>query len=361
MAALLTSERNNTDKVVEYVNESSRMKIEILPPDINTSFTNFTVTDEKNIRFGLMAIKNIGKAALENIIETRKGSKFENIFDFSRRVDSRVVNKKVVESLIKSGAMDSFNLRRAQMVAILDKILNKNAKKEDPSQLRLFSAPVDESIPDIEEWPLLQILNFEKSLLGIYLTGHPLSSYSSLVNYLQREKIIRLWEHSRQGDVMICGIVEKVKNITTRRKGQRMAILKLEDETGSIEVFVFPRLFEECAFYLRETAILVIKGKVETKDEVPKVLASQVIPVEKVSDYIKGVNISLENNGISLNNLKSVFLNHKGQTPVYFSFKDSKLKGVKVKTGSKFCIALDEKGLKEIGTAVGEENLSLTL
>ncbi|NQT28694.1 MAG: hypothetical protein HQ570_03765, partial [Candidatus Omnitrophica bacterium] len=361
MAALLTSERNNTDKIVEYVNESSRIKIEVLPPDINTSFTNFTVTDEKNIRFGLMAIKNIGKAALENIIETRKGSKFENIFDFSRRVDSRVVNKKVVESLIKSGAMDSFNLRRAQMVAILDKILNKNAKKEDPSQLRLFSAPVDESIPDIEEWPLLQILNFEKSLLGIYLTGHPLSSYSSLVNYLQREKIIRLWEHSRQGDVMICGIVEKVKNITTRRKGQRMAILKLEDETGSIEVFVFPRLFEECAFYLRETAILVIKGKVETKDEVPKVLASQVIPVEKVSDYIKGVNISLENNGISLNNLKSVFLNHKGQTPVYFSFKDSKLKGVKVKTGSKFCIALDEKGLKEIGTAVGEENLSLTL
>ena len=361
MAALLTSERNNTDKIVEYVNESGRIKIEVLPPDINTSFTNFTVTNDQNIRFGLMAIKNVGKAALENIIETRKASKFGSIFDFSRRVDSRVVNKKVIESLIKSGAMDSFNLRRAQMVALLDKILNKSAKKEDPSQLRLFSDPVDESVPDIEEWPLLQILSFEKALLGIYLTGHPLSSYSSLVNYLQREKIIRLWEHPRQGDVMICGVVEKVKNITTRRKGQRMAILKLEDETASIEVFIFPRLFDECAFYLREATILVIRGKVEAKDEVPKVLASQVIPVEKVSDYIKSANISLENNGISLNNLKSVFFNHKGQTPVFFSFKDSKLKGVKIKTGSKFCIALNEKALNEIGSAVGEGNLSLTL
>jgi len=160
---------------------------------------------------------------------------------------------------------------------------------------------------------------------------------------------------------MICGVVEKVKNITTRRKGERMAILKLEDETASIEAFVFPRLFDECAFYLREKTVLVIKGKVEAKDKVPKILVSQVIPVEKVTDYIKSVNVSLENNGISLNNLKSLFLNHKGQTPVFFSFKNSKLKGVKIKTGSKFCIALNEKALKEIGTAVGEGNLSLTL
>ena len=361
MAALLTSERNNTDKIVEYVNESGRMKIEVLPPDINTSFTNFTVTDDQNIRFGLMAIKNVGKAALENIIETRKGGKFESIFDFSRQIDSRVVNKKVVESLIKSGAMDSFNLRRAQMVALLNKILNKNVKKEDPSQLRLFSTPVDESVPDIEEWPLLQILSFEKALLGIYLTGHPLSSYSNLVNHLQREKIIRLLEHPRGGDVIICAVVEKVKNITTRRKGQRMAILKLEDETASIEAFIFPRLFEECAFCLRESTILVVKGKIEAKDKVPKILVSQVIPVEKVTDYIKSANISLKNNGISLNNLKSVFFNHKGQTPVFFSFKDSKLQGVKIKSGSKFCISLNEKALKEIGEAVGEGNLSLTL
>ena len=361
IAALLTSERNNTDKIVEYVNEANRIKIEVLPPDINISFTNFTVTDDRNIRFGLMAIKNVGKAALESIIETRKQGKFKSIFDFCRRVDSRVANKKVVESLIKSGAMDSFNLRRAQMMVLLDKILNKGTKQEDPSQLRLFSAPQDESVPDIEEWPLLQILNFEKSLLGIYLTGHPISAFSGLVNYLSRKRIVRLWERLRQEDVIVCGVVEKVKNIITRRKGERMAILKLEDETGNIEVFIFPRLFNECALYLREKAVVVLKGKVEAKDAIPKILASQVIPIEKVADYIKSANISLKDNGISLSRLKNIFLNHKGDTPVFFSFKDSKLKGVKVKTGSKFYISLNDKALTEIGSAVGEGNLSLTL
>ena len=361
MAALLTSERNNTDKVVEYVNESARMKIEVLPPDINTSFTNFTVTDDQNIRFGLMAIKNVGKTALDNIVETRKASKFESIFDFSRRIDSRVVNKKVIESLIKTGAMDSFKLRRSQMMAILDKILSKNVKKEDPSQLRLFSTPVDESVPDIEEWPILQILNFEKSLLGIYLTGHPLKSYSNLVNSLKREKVINLWERPYQREVMICAVVEKIKNVTTRRKSERMAILKLEDETASIEAFIFPRLYAECSFLLQEQTILVVKGKVEAKDKTPKILISQIIPVEKIIEYIKGVDIHLEDNSISLKNLKSVFLQHKGQTPVFFSFKNSKLKGVKIKSGSKFCIALNEKALGEIKTAVGEGNLFLTL
>jgi len=361
MAALLTSERNNTDKIVEYVNESARMKIEVLPPDINTSFTNFTVTDDNNIRFGLMAIKNVGKTALENIIETRKDSKFESIFDFSKRIDSRVVNKKVIESLIKTGAMDSFDLKRSQMIAILDKILNKNTKKEDPSQLRLFTTPVDESVPDIEEWPLLQILNFEKSLLGIYLTGHPLKTYSNLVDALKREKILDLWEHPRQREVMVCAVVEKIKNVTTRRKGEQMAILKLEDETASIEAFVFPRLYAECSFFLQEQTILVIKGKVESKDKTPKILISQVIPVEKIIEHIKGVDIFLEDSSISLKNLKSIFSNHKGQTPVFFSFKNSKLQGVKIKSGSKFCIALDEKALDEIGTAVGKVNLSLTL
>lgn len=361
IAALLTSERNNTDKIVEYINEAGRLKIKVFPPDINISFTNFTVTDDQNIRFGLMAIKNVGKTALENIVETRKQGKFDSIFDFCRRVDSRVANKKVIESLIRCGAMDSFNLRRSQMIVLLDKILNKGTKKEDPFQLKLFSTPQDESVPDIEEWPLLEILNFEKSLLGIYLTGHPLAAFPGAVRYLLRKKIGRLWERLRQEDVMVCGVIEKVKNIITRRKGERMAIVNLEDETGSIEVFVFPRLFNECAPHLQEKSIVILKGKVEIKDRIPKILASQVIPAERVNDYIKNANIYLEDNNISLSSLKSIFLNHRGDIPVFFSLKDSKFKGVKVKTGSKFCISLNDKALTEISTAVGEGNLSLTL
>jgi DNA polymerase-3 subunit alpha len=361
MAALLTSERNNTDKVVEYVNEANHMKINVLPPDINTSFANFTVTPDSNIRFGLLAIKNIGLAALENIIETRKKSKFTDIFDFCEKVDSRVVNKKVIESLIKSGAMDSFNLKRAQMMAILDKLLAKSTKKDDSSQLTLFSTSTKETIPDIEEWPLMQILNFEKSLLGIYLTSHPLHTYSRVVRYLKRNKIASFYDETAPQEVLICGVVENVRVITTRRKNERMAILKIEDETGNIEVFVFPRLFEEAALHLREKAVLILKGQVEAKEKVPKILASKIIPMERLTESIKELNIFIEDNNLSLDRLKAVFVNNKGTMPVFFSFKNSKLRGVKVKTGDTFSIALNEKALEEVSLVVGEENLCLTI
>jgi len=361
MAALLTSERNNTDKVVEYVNEAGQMKIKVFPPDINTSFTNFTVTDDSNIRFGLLAIKNVGHAALDSIIATRKQANFETIFDFCQRVDSRVVNKKVIESLVKSGAMDSFGLKRAQMMALLDRLLDKGTRKRDASQLMLFEMPRDESVPDIEEWPLAQILNFEKALLGIYLTGHPLNSYSQVVNYLRRERISSFYERQPRQEVTVCGVIEKLRPITTRKKGQRMAILKIEDETGSIEVFIFPRLFEEAGIYLREKAVIVLKGNVEAKDRVPKILASKVIPMDRLVGNIKQMNIFIEGNGLALDKLKKVFTNNKGDTPILFSFKNPRFGGVKIKTADSFSININEQALKEVGSVVGEENLSLIL
>jgi len=361
MAALLTSERNNTDKIVEYVNESGHMKIKVLPPDINTSFANFTVTNDGNIRFGLLAIKNVGRTALESILDIRQQENFKTIFDFCQRVDSRVVNKKVIESLIKSGAMDSFGLKRAQMMALLDRLLDKSGRKKDTSQLTLFEVPRDESVPDIEEWPLLQILNFEKSLLGIYLTGHPLYSYSALVNYLRRERISSLYERSLRQEVTVCGVVEKLRIITTRKRGERMAILKIEDETGSIEAFVFPRLYEEAAIYLREKAVIILKGQVESKERVPKILASKVIPIDRLSDNIKQMNIFIEGNGLALDKLKKVFTSNKGDIPILFSFKNPRYNGVKIKTADTFSIKVNEQALKQVGSVVGDENLSLIL
>jgi DNA polymerase-3 subunit alpha len=362
MAALLTSERTNTDKIVEYVNEASHMDIKVLPPDINTSFANFTVTDDNNIRFGLLAIKNVGTAALDNIIEIRKQKKFESFFDFCDRVDSRTVNKKVIESLIKSGAMDSFNLKRAQMASILDKVLNKTVKKEDPSQLLLFSAPKQQqNIPDVQEWPLSQILSFEKSLLGIYVTSHPLYSYINIIKHLGRKEIISLYEEEKHSEVIICGIVEKVRVIMTRRSNERMAILKLEDETANVEVFVFPRLFEETAAYVKEKAILLLRGKSEPKEKVPKILAEKIVPIEHIWENIKGVNISIEKDKFPLNDLKNIFSANRGKIPVVFALKDSKMHGIKIKTADNFCLRVDEDILNRIGSLIGEENLSLTI
>ncbi|MFH1504743.1 MAG: OB-fold nucleic acid binding domain-containing protein, partial [Candidatus Omnitrophota bacterium] len=361
MAALLTSERNNTDKIVEYVNEAERMKIKVLPPDINISFTNFTVTKDKDIRFGLMAIKNVGRAALESIIETRKEVKFENIFDFFEKVDSRVVNKKVIESLIKSGAMDSFKLKRAQMMVIMERVLSKGGKKRDTSQFMLFETKtIDEAIPDLEEWPLAQILNFEKTLLGIYLTAHPLKSFN-IVNYLKRQKISSFYEEQNYGDVMVCGVVDKIKNITTRRKNERMAIIKLEDETANIEVFVFPRLFKEVSDFLIEKAAVVLKGRVEPKEAIPKILSSQIIPMDKIYESIKEVGILVENNGVSLKELKDIFISNKGTIPVSFSLKNSRFTGTKVKTANSFYLDLSRDALDKIAAVVGKENISLVV
>lgn len=360
MAALLTSERNNTDKVMTYINEAGHMGIKVLPPDINSSFINFTVTAERNIRFGLMAIKNVGKTALENIIEVRKEEEFKNFFDFCARIDTRTVNKKVIESLIKSGAMDSFNFKRAQMAAVLDRVLSKSGKKKDTAQLSLFNFPKDESMPDIEEWPLSQILTFEKSLLGIYLTNHPVDSYAHIIKYIGRNKISSLYEENRKLEAMVCCVLEKQKMITTK-KGQRMAILKVEDETANVDVFVFPRLFEETAGFLREKMVFIIKGNVDLKEKIPHILASQIIPMDRVLSGIKEVNIFVNKDNVSLDGLKKILIENKGETPVSFMFRNSKFQGMKIKTADKFCLKMDEKVLSEIEGLVGQESLSLTI
>ncbi len=361
MAALLTSERNNTDKVVEYIGETKHMKFEVLPPDINSSFANFTVTNNKSIRFGLMAIKNVGNAALENILEIRKEKNFSSIFEFTDRVDSRVVNKKVMESLIKSGAMDSFAMKRSQMMAILDRILSKSSKKIDTAQLTLFAPIIDESVPEIEEWGLLEILNYEKSLLGIYLTGHPLSCYSYLVNSLKRDKIISFYENPRNKEVLVCGVIEKIKIVITKRKKQRMAILNIEDETSRVEVIVFPQLFEESNIYLNEKEIIVLMGKVETKEKTPKILATKIIPMEEIMTYVKRANIIIEKNKLHLDKLKDIFTKNRGNVPVYFSFKNSRMDGVKIKAADNCSIKLNPQVLKDLTSLVGEGNLVLTL
>jgi len=265
-----------------------------------------------------------------------------------------------IESLIKSGAMDSFGLKRAQMAAILDKVLARTVKKEDPSQMLLFTAPKKrEEIPQLEEWPLLEILGFEKSLLGIYVSSHPLYSYANTVKHLKRYEISSLYEMESKEEVIICGIVDKARLMTTKKSNERMAILKIEDETSTVETFVFPRLFAEASALIREKSIVVIKGKLESKERTPKILASQIIPIENIFDNIKGLNIAVRGDKFPLATLKELFLNNRGNTPVVFMFNNSNLNGIKIKTANSFSLRLSENILKEIGALIGEENISL--
>jgi len=365
MAALLTSERTNTDKVVEYIHESKAMGIDVLPPDINTSFANFTVTANNDIRFGLLAVKNVGAAALENIIAVRKARKFESFFDFCERVDSRSVNKKVIESLIKCGAMDSLGLRRSQMMSLLDDILEKNMRKakRDKRQMLLFDElPSDEPvIPDIEELPQEEILCFEKQLLGIYVSSHPLQAYENMTRWFEFNKISSFEENTSDSEVTIIGVVEKIKKLTTRRKKEEMAIIRVEDDSSHVEVILFPRTYETCAVFIQESAALLVQGRLETKERVPKIIASRVIPLDQLWSNIKQMRIIIREKNLNLGRLKSVFAANKGTVPVGFVLDQKRFSGVKVKASQSFHVRLDSSVISEIADLVGEKNLFLTL
>lgn len=364
MAALLTSERNNTDKVVQYINETTSMGIKVLPPDINESFANFTVINEKTIRFGLMAIKNVGGAALESIIFVRSQGKFKDFFNFCERVDSRTVNKKVIESLIRSGAMDSLGLKRSQMTILLDKILERVSKKSkvDVNQLSLFETkPKREKIPEVEEWPIQQILGFEKKLLGIYISGHPLNDHKQIIDLLKVRPIEELNQATYQHEVTVVGVIEKIKRTTTRKRNERMAIVKIADQTAEIEVIIFPRTFEECALVLNESKIVVVKGTLQVKESEPKIIAESVVAFDKVLSKVKKMTIYVDKNQLDLKSLKSLFSSNKGDTPVYFVLKNSRFKGVAIKTAQNLHLGLTETLIERMRDTIGEANFSLTL
>ncbi|MGE4357606.1 MAG: DNA polymerase III subunit alpha, partial [Candidatus Omnitrophota bacterium] len=250
MTALLTSEKDNTEKVVQYINECARLNIKVLPPDINESFANFTLVSSDTIRFGLTAIKNVGETAVNEIIKTRNATgDFKNLYDFCEKVDLRIVNHKVIESMIKCGVFDRFGLKRAQLMAVLDNAIEVANSLQKDRQLRQstffdsFSNTVFQRnykpIPDIKEWPENQLLSFEKELLGFYITGHPLAKFEELMRKYSNVRIIELNSLKDGQEIFLCGMISKLKKTTTRRQNELMAIMTVEDLSGEVEVIVF--------------------------------------------------------------------------------------------------------------------------
>lgn len=373
MASLLTSEKDNTDKIVEYVSEARNMGIEILPPDINESFANFTVVGNNQIRFGLLAIKNVGEAALNSIMENRKKEgKFHNLLDFCMRLDSKATNKKILESLIKCGAMDKFG-KRAQLMNILPKIMEistKRQKEKKSTQLSIFEDPFllgtekkEIELPQIEEWPKQQLLQFEKDLLGFYITGHPLNKYQNFIRKLRIPKIKELPElNSSSREITLTGLIEKIKLTTTRKTKELMAILRIEDETAFLEVFVFPRLYQEISSYLKKGNIILVKGKVNLKERIPKLIASKITRFDEIYNWITSFSLYIEEPTPPLmEKVKEILLRYSGQTPVYFNFKHPELRFVKIKPEEDYFVSPQEGLFKEIAELLGEENFSLTL
>ena len=288
MAALLTSEAQNADKIVKYISECREMKIEILPPDLNESFKHFAVIGSQ-IRFGLTAVKNVGDAAIDIILSEREGNgKFKSLHEFCRRVDLRKVNRRVIESLVKCGAFDFSKAHRSQMLTVLGDVLGQcqsAQKKKGEPQLSMIvdhSREPKEDYPDIDEFPENQLVAFEKETIGFYISRHPLMRYQEEIKNYTDLDTSTLPKLQNGAEVKICGLVSGLKEIVTK-KGDRMAFLTLEDMKGFVEVILFPEVFKAALPCLRGGDPLLVRGILDLSEEHVKIKGTGVHSLPEVT------------------------------------------------------------------------------
>jgi DNA polymerase-3 subunit alpha len=366
MAALLTSVMGNTDKVTAYVGECQRMEIKILPPDINESDRNFSVTRE-GIRFGLSAVKNVGMAAIDSIIEAKeKEGHFASLTDFCQRIDSRAVNKKVIESLIKAGAFGSFGMGRAYQLSVLGRVLQKVAAEQREranGQGMLFevaesSKPIAESGEDIniEEFPPEQLLRMEKELLGLYISSHPLEYVRDSLEGQTNTRIADISDMREGESVKIGGLLSDVRRLTTRR-GDMMLVGKIEDMSGSIGLVVFPRTYEKCAALLNNDEVAIVRGRVnrDMRTDEFNVVAESVEPMEEL-EKIRSLHIELV--GVKdkkvLARMKEILQFFRGEDPVYI-----RMDGRRVALGKVFHVDINPELVSQLEELLGSGSVNV--
>ena len=294
MAALLTSMTGNTDDVVKYINECREVGIPVEPPDINVSDANFTPHGQA-IRFGLAAVKNVGRNAIDSIIAAREElGRFQSIFEFCEKVDLRLLNKRVIESLVKSGAMDPLG-KRSQLMAILDRAMERAQKTQrdaESGQHGLFGVFDDQpaqhanndKLPDVPDWDEQQRLAAEKEILGFFITGHPLEKYrNKLLDFsaLTTEAIAGMKSSTGKDEICTGGIISNLR-VQKSRKGEMYAQATLEDMSGSVDMLVFPEAYRRLGDKLRVEVPVLVRGGVRVEEgSNPKLTVSDVTPLEQ--------------------------------------------------------------------------------
>ena len=373
MCALLNNEKNNMDKVVEYTKECLAMKINVLPPNVNKSLKEFYVVDENTIQFGLIAIKNVGSTAIDSIVEQRQSGLYTSIFDLCERVDLRLVNRKVLESLIKSGSNDDLIGFRSQQMASIDKALelgNKSQKEKASGQLSFFdmgdnNAGFDagkNDFPDISEWQDTQILSFEKEVLGFYVSGHPLEHYQKEIKEFTKISTQDLKKATDGENVKLVGLIEAIKLTNTRKSNERMAIVRIGDMQGSVETVFFPSDYEKLVDYIVEGEVVFLNGKVNVRDERISIIASDLKRITDVYNAIKAIKINLPTTSKKIfEDIKKKLLNFPGTVPVYLTINTESQKGVQIRVGKGLFVAPNENLINEIKAIVGTENFAVDL
>jgi len=301
MAALLTSVLDSSTKVAEYISECKDMGIKLLPPDVNESDADFTVSGE-NLRFGLAAVKNVGRGFVRQLVtEREQGGKFKSLDEFCTRMFGRDLNRRAIESLIRAGAFDSFGHKRKQLLQVLDAVLDgvsSAGRKNVQGQLDLFgfgdddeemAAPAQIKMPDVEEFTRAELMSMEREMTGLYLSGHPMDEYRDKVRMLGTASIGAIVSDfasdngpSRFSDgqqVKVAGVVAAHKTRTTKNNTM-MAYITLEDDTGAMELLAFSRALDMGGAYVADGAALFIKGKISVRDEKePQIMVDSIRPL----------------------------------------------------------------------------------
>ena len=309
MAALLTSVLDNSDKVSGYIGECRECGIALLPPDINRSADRFTV-EEGGIRFGLVAIKNIGRGFIQAVMREREtGGDFTSLYDFCSRMNGSEMNKRAVENLIRSGAFDSMGARRSQLIKVYESVMDSVAAQQRENvegQMDFFSMAADNdeksnsvkeiTLPDIPEYTPEELMTMEKATTGLYLSGHPMDHYRDAVRKLHAPTIVSIIEDfSRENGperftdgqrITIAGVITSSKTKTTKNNSL-MAYVMVEDDTASMELLCFSRVLETCGAYMKENQAVVVKGRLSVRDEkAPQIMCDSIYPLSTVEGGI---------------------------------------------------------------------------
>lgn len=378
MAALISSVMGDTNSVSLYIQECKRLGIEVLPPDINESYPKFTVVEGK-IRFGLLAVKNVGEGLAQVIVRARKDGPFESFTDLCERVeniDGSVMNKRAVESLIKSGAMDSLGGNRAQYLAIFERTMDSihNDKRRNISGQSSMFESLDtklshDNLPDLKEFKQNALLAMEKEMLGIYISGHPLKPYERELRRLSTITTTQLFEVQEDLEegiaenidgkrITIGGIVVARKNMITRNN-HMMAFISLEDLYGVAECIVFPNTFERYNHLINEDSLVVIQGKISlSEEEEAKIICEKISQLNKYKEGKLYLKIEKNKSLKAFQSIKSILEKYKGDTPVYV-YMEAENKTV-IAHRDLWVNLEDQVLLRELEETLGEGNVKVS-
>jgi len=340
LAANLTNEFGNSDKVAAFLEDCRKLKIEVLPPDVNNPTVNFNVENGK-IRFGMSAIKNVGIPAVEEIIKVRKNAnqKFTSIFDFCSKVDTRIVNKRGLEGLVLAGSFDSINNDRAALFASVETALEFGHKVQNSkitSENSLFGDNQDDikikppPLVNTEKWSYKERLAKERQVTGFYITGHPLTNYLLEYNSFTTVQLGSAIEHQNDDMVRACGVITALKR-KIDKSNRTMAFFTLDDLSGSCECLMFAKIYEKYGKYIEEENCVIIVGRPESSGDTIKLHIEEIVPIEKAKEkFTKSIKINFDEHKYDekdITSIKEILKNNKGNIPIYLHLKNNGSKG----------------------------------